>query len=167
MMKTQAKKVVTAGMIVLTTILTAVGADKPLYRVDPEVPGDHFSLEGALELFKKSRSPQEFEQMLNSPDSKVNNLDLNGDGDIDYIRVIDRNDRNVHAFILQAVISPKEFQDIAVIELEILANGKAILQIVGDADIYGIETIIEPTEEVRVNAGLTTTRTYVNVWTWP
>jgi hypothetical protein len=167
MMKTQAKRVVTAGMVVLTTILTAVGANMPLYRVDPEIPGDHFSLEGALELFKKSRSPQEFEQILNSADSKVNNLDLNGDGDIDYIRVIDRNDRNVHAFILQAVISPNEFQDIAVIELEILANGKATLQIVGDADIYGIETIIEPTQEVRVNAGLTTTRTYVNVWTWP
>ncbi|MEJ0032887.1 MAG: hypothetical protein WDO15_22095 [Bacteroidota bacterium] len=27
---------------------------------------------------------------MNSPDSKVNNLDLNGDGDIDYIRVTDK-----------------------------------------------------------------------------
>ena len=29
---------------------------------DAEVPGDNFSLEGALELFKKSRSPEEFEK---------------------------------------------------------------------------------------------------------
>ena len=57
---------------------------------DAEVPGDYFSLEGALELFKKSSSPEEFERMLNDEDSKVNNLDLNGDGDIDYLRVIDR-----------------------------------------------------------------------------
>lgn len=132
-----------------------------------EVPGDHFSLEGALELFKKSQSPEEFERMLNSPDSKVNNLDLDGDGDIDYIRVIDRNEGNVHAFILQAVISANEAQDVAVIELEKLANGKAVLQITGDADIYGMETIIEPTEEVRVNAGTSTARTVVNVWAWP
>lgn len=132
-----------------------------------EVPGDHFSLEGALELFKKSASPEEFEQLLNSPKSEVNNLDLNGDGDIDYIRVIDRNEGNVHAFILQAVISDTESQDVAVIELEKLSNGKAVLQITGDADIYGIETIIEPTEEVRVNAGTSTSRVYVNVWTWP
>lgn len=132
-----------------------------------EVPGDHFSLEGALELFKKSASPEEFEQLLNSPKSEVNNLDLNGDGDIDYIRVIDRNEGNVHAFILQAVISDTESQDVAVIELEKLSNGKAVLQITGDADIYGIETIIEPTEEVRVNAGTSTARVYVNVWTWP
>ncbi len=132
-----------------------------------EVPGDHFSLEGALELFKKSSSPEEFERLLNSSESEVNNLDLNGDGDIDYIKVIDRNEGNVHAFILQAVVSPTERQDVAVIELEKLANGKAVLQITGDADIYGIETIIEPTDEVRINAGTSTRRTVVNVWSWP
>jgi hypothetical protein len=135
--------------------------------VDAEVPGDHFSLEGALELFKKSASPEEFEKMLNSPESKVNNLDLNGDGYIDYIRVIDRYEGNVHAFILQAVISEREYQDVAVIELEKLANGKAVLQIVGDADVYGVETIIEPTREVRTYAGTTSNRTIVNVWAWP
>ncbi len=132
-----------------------------------EVPGDNFSLEGALELFKKSTSPEDFERQLNSSDSRVNNLDLNGDGDIDYIKVIDRNEGNVHAFILQAVISQTESQDVAVIELEKLANGKAVLQITGDADVYGIETIIEPTQEVRVNAGTSTTQAVVNVWAWP
>lgn len=132
-----------------------------------EVPGDNFSLEGALEVFKKSASPEEFERLLNLPESEVNNLDLNGDGAIDYIRVINRLEGNIHTFTLQAVISKNEFQDIAVITLEKQLNGQAVLQITGDADIYGIETIIEPTEEVRVNAGTTTTRTYVNVWTWP
>lgn len=132
-----------------------------------EVPGDNFSLEGALELFKKSKSPEDFEKLLNSPDSKVNNLDLNGDGYIDYIRVLDRNEGNVHAFVLQAVISESEFQDVAVIELEKKANGKAVLQIVGDEDVYGVETIIEPTDEVRTYAGTTTTHTVVNVWAWP
>ena len=132
-----------------------------------EVPGDNFSLEGALELFKKSASPQEFEQLLNSPDSKVNNLDLNGDGEIDYIRVTDKTQGNVHDFILQDVISANESQDVAVIELEKRNDGSAVLQIVGDADIYGVETIIEPTSEVRVNAGTSTARTTVNVWAWP
>jgi hypothetical protein len=146
---------VSAGMIVQGQTIQA------------EVPGDNFSLEGALELFKKSTSPEDFERLLNQPESKVNNLDLNGDGNIDYIRVIDRNEGNIHAFIIQAVISENESQDVAVIELEKLADGKAILQITGDADVYGIETIIEPTEEVRVNAGVTTTQAVVNVWAWP
>src|SRR5689334_1620380 len=93
-----------------------------------QVPGDNFSLEGALELFKKSSSPEEFEHMLNSPDSKVNNLDLNNDNNIDYIKVIDHTEGNVHAFVLQAVISPTESQDVAVIELQKLDDGKATLQ---------------------------------------
>jgi hypothetical protein len=141
--------------------ITVMGQDRQ------EVPGDYFSLEGALELFKKAQSPEEFERLLNSPNSKVNNLDLNGDGEIDYIRVIDRNEGNVHAFILQAVLSNRESQDVAVIELEKLANGKAVLQIIGDEDVYGIETIIEPTSEVRTYAGTTTSRAVVNVWAWP
>lgn len=135
--------------------------------MEAEVPGDHFSLEGALELFKKSSSPEDFERRLNSPDEKVNNLDLNGDGYVDYIRVHDRMKGNVHAFILQAVISEHELQDIAVIELEKMEDGRAVLQIVGDEDIYGVTTIIEPTREVRTYAGTQTTRTVVNVWTWP
>jgi hypothetical protein len=159
----------TLGVIRTLTLSFLMSGGAAVYAQEnrEEVPGDHFSLEGALELFKKSSSPEEFERLLNSADSEVNNLDLNGDGDIDYIKVIDRNEGNVHAFILQAIISERESQDVAVIELEKLANGKAVLQITGDADIYGIETIIEPTEEVRVNAGTSTSRTVVNVWAWP
>lgn len=160
-MKTQFKFLLSAVLFLLAGTLAFAQSDAE------EVPGDNFSLEGALELFKKSASPQEFERLLNSPDSKVNNLDLNGDGEIDYIRVVDKNEGNVHAFILSAAISAKESQDIAVIELEKRNDGTAVLQIVGDADIYGIETIIEPTEEVRVNAGTSTRRTVVNVWAWP
>lgn len=132
-----------------------------------EVPGDNFSLEGALELFKKSSSPEEFERMLNDPESRVNNLDLNGDGYIDYIRVVDYNEGNVHAFVMQAAISDRESQDVAVITLEKMGDGKAILQITGDEDIYGVETIIEPTKEVRTYGGSTSSRVVVNVWAWP
>jgi hypothetical protein len=152
-------------LAVLGLVLTGITSYSQ--DLEAEVPGDNFSLEGALELFKKSESPEHFEKLLNSPDSKVNNLDLNGDGYIDYIRVFDRYEGNVHAFILQAVISDRESQDIAVIELEKLSNGKAVLQIVGDADIYGVETIIEPTTEVRTYAGTTRSTTVVNVWAWP
>jgi hypothetical protein len=134
---------------------------------DATVPGDNFSLEGALELFKKSESPEDFERLLNSPDSKVNNLDLNGDGYTDYVRVFDKQEGNVHVFIIQDVVSETENQDVAVIELEKQSDGHAVLQIIGDEDIYGIETIIEPTREVRTYAGTTTTNAVVNVSSWP
>ncbi|HEY8513867.1 MAG TPA: hypothetical protein VIL31_18050 [Cyclobacteriaceae bacterium] len=161
-MKNSGLKWLLGAVLMASSALVAFGQ-----QYEAEVPGDNFSLEGALELFRKSSTPEEFERLLNTPDSKVNNLDLNGDGYIDYIRVLSRQDKNVHIFVLQAVISETEEQDIAVISLEKLANGKAILQITGDEDIYGVTTIIEPTREVRTYAGTYATPVVVNVWSWP
>ena len=38
--------------------------------------GDHFSLEGAMDLFKNAQSIEEFEKQLNQEENHVNNLDL-------------------------------------------------------------------------------------------
>ncbi|MBL0056906.1 MAG: hypothetical protein IPP31_12150 [Chitinophagaceae bacterium] len=111
------------------------------------MPGDNFSLQGALEMFRQSSSPEDFEKMINSQDKNVNNLDLNGDGETDYIKVIDKSEGNVHAFVLQVAVSETESQDIAVIELEKTGDTTAILQIIGDEDIYGEQVIVEASDE--------------------
>ncbi|MEO5999097.1 MAG: hypothetical protein ABIN89_20145 [Chitinophagaceae bacterium] len=108
------------------------------------LPGDNFSLQGALEMFKEAASPEEFEKLINSENNSVNNLDLDGDGNIDYVRVIDKSDKDAHAIILQVAISATETQDIAVIELEKTGSATASLQIIGDEDLYGEPVIIEP-----------------------
>ena len=89
------------------------------------MPGDNFSLQGALEMFKQSSS---FEKLINTESKNVNNLDLNGDGDIDYVKVIDKAGKDVHAFILQVAVSETENQDIAVIELEKTGDTTAMLR---------------------------------------
>ena len=111
------------------------------------MPGDNFSLQGALEMFKQSASIEEFEKLINTESKNVNNLDLNGDGDIDYIKVIDKASKDVHAFILQVAVSETENQDIAVIELEKTGDTTAILQIIGDEEIYGEQVIVEASDE--------------------
>lgn len=139
------------------------------------LPGDHFSLEGALELFKMAESPEAFEKALNSEDNSVNNLDLNEDGETDYIRVVDNMDGDVHAIVLQVPVSETESQDIAVIELEKTGSENAILQIIGDEDIYGDQTIAEPFEEEAVKSDgrggpsgpAARVAVVVNVWGWP
>ncbi len=152
------------------------------------VPGDNFSLQGALEMFKKAHSPEDFEKLINQQDNHVNNLDLNGDGNIDYVRVIGKKDGDSHIFVLQVPVSEKESQDIAVIALEKSGNENAILQIIGDEDIYGEETIVEPdgggedegeaeTEVEEEGKGpsvpayspalFAAPRIVVNVWPWP
>jgi hypothetical protein len=148
------------------------------------LPGDNFSLQGALQMFQKAGSTEEFEKLLNTEDNNVNNLDLNGDGEIDYVRVIDKMDKDIHALILQVVVSETENQDIAVIEIEKTGAEDAVLQIIGDQDIYGEEVIIEPDGggdtgvimneypgEVAsgpyANPISNTARIIVNVWLWP
>jgi hypothetical protein len=147
------------------------------------LPGDNFSLQGALSMFKKASSPEDFEKLINTEDNGVNNLDLNEDGQIDYVRVIDKADKDVHAFVLQVAVSENENQDIAVIELEKTGNDQAVVQIVGDEDLYGEEVIVEPAEdgnayvqpmEETITGGpyidesrLNAPGIVVNVWFWP
>ncbi|MCC7506349.1 MAG: hypothetical protein IT259_13665 [Saprospiraceae bacterium] len=138
------------------------------------LPGDGFSLEAAVELFKKAQSPEDFEKLLNSEENTVNNLDLNEDGEIDYIRVIDNMAGDVHAIVLQVPVSETESQDVAVIEIEKTGAEEATLQIIGDEAVYGKQLIAEPFEEERSQEGrhgpaLThqPVRIVVNVWLWP
>jgi hypothetical protein len=148
------------------------------------LPGDNFSLQGALAMFQKAGSPEEFEKLLNAENNHVNNLDLNGDGDIDYIRVIDNSDKEIHAFVLQAVVSKTESQDIAVIELEKTGDTTAVLQIIGDEDIYGEKVVVEPGDGEEDGAFIDNSNSsiahgpnaeyhfdypavFVNVWFWP
>jgi len=155
------------GTIFSVFIFGIVAQARILAADSTGLPGDNFSLEGALEMFKEASSPEAFEKMLNSEENKVNNLDLNGDGETDYIRVVDKSESDAHAFILQALVSPTESQDIAVIELEKNGNNEATVQIVGDEDIYGEQKILEPTESVPVNAGTAHATVAVNVVAWP
>lgn len=138
------------------------------------LPGDHFSLEGAVELFKKAASPEEFEKLLNTEANTVNNLDLNEDGETDYIRVIDHMEGNAHAIVLQVPVSETESQDVAVIEIEKTGEETATLQILGDEDLYGKQVIAEPFEEEAPRQNRNgpaqvqpVVRIVVNVWAWP
>lgn len=147
------------------------------------LPGDNFSLQGALDMFKKAASPEAFEKLINQENNSVNNLDLNEDGETDYVKVIDRADKDNHVLVLQADVSDNESQDIAVIEIEKTGTESAVLQIVGDEDIYGEQVIIEPdggddnsfaSPYNSRNSGpsvsfepATAHRIVINVWLWP
>jgi len=135
--------------------------------------GDNFSLQGALELFKKATSLEDFEKQLNASENDINNLDLNGDGDIDYVRVIDNKDGVAHAIVLQVPVNETESQDIAVIEVEKNGDESALVQILGDEELYGESTIIEPLDEKEIkkkgpsSPEIIASGIIVNVWLWP
>ena len=135
--------------------------------------GDDFSLEGALAMFKESSDAEEFEMKINDADNHVNNLDLNEDGDVDYVRVVNYAEDDLHVFVLQAMISEDEIQDVAAIEIEKTGAENAVLQIIGDEALYGENAIIEPYDEGTSGGSggpdddVMHARIVVNVWFWP
>ena len=134
---------------IITSLLALLLVTNIFAQADdrPENTGDNFSLEGALVLFKKSNSLEEFEKMLNEENNNVNNLDLNNNGEIDYIVVNDNQEGDAHAIVLSVYLSETEKQDIAVIGIEKVGAESAKLQIEGDPDLYPENTIVEPKED--------------------
>ena len=129
-----------SALIIAGTILRA--QDQP-----PEylgLPGDNLNLYAVMNLFQESKTLEAFEKELNDPDTRINNLDLNGDNYVDYIRVTDDVDGDVHNIILQDMIDQNEIQDVAVFTVQRFPDGQVQIQLTGDEDLYGKNYIIEP-----------------------
>ncbi|WP_281322944.1 hypothetical protein [Flavobacterium aestivum] len=122
------------------------------------LPGDNLDLYAVLDLFQKSKTIEDFEKSLNDEKTKVNNLDLNDDKKVDFIKVETKKDGDNFTFILRDPISKKETQDVAVIMVTKDKNKKVSMQIIGDKDLYGKDYIIEPNttgKGVTANPGYT------------
>ena len=50
------------------------------------LPGDDLNLYAVLDIFQKSTTIEKFEESLNDENSKINNLDLDNDGKVDFIK---------------------------------------------------------------------------------
>ena len=108
------------------------------------LPGDNLNLYAVMKLFQESETLEGFEKDLNDPKSHINNLDLNGDNYVDYIRVIDNIDGDVHTIVMQVAISERENQDVAVFTVQRDRDGRVQIQLTGDESLYGPNYIIEP-----------------------
>jgi hypothetical protein len=116
------------------------------------LPGDNLDLYAVLDLFQKSKTIEAFEQSLNEEKSKINNLDLDLDKKVDFIKVVTKKKDESYSFILQVDVSKKETQDVAVILLDKDKQGKISLQIVGDEELYGKDYVVEPKGNSSVTA---------------
>jgi hypothetical protein len=150
------------------------------------LPGDNLNLYAVMKLFQESETLEGFEKNLNAEDSKINNLDLNGDDKIDYIKVIDNVNGSDHTIVLQVAVNERENQDVAVFTVQKDADNNVQIQLVGDEELYGKDYIIEPNYADNASAGATpnpgytgnsrnvngenvvvTKTTYVEVASWP
>ena len=105
---------------------------------------DNLDLEAVASIFGDSENLEDFERRLNDPKRRISNLDLNEDGYIDYLRVVENSSDENSLVVVQAVLDKDIYQDVATIEVERVSNGNPRVQVVGDAYIYGSNYIIEP-----------------------
>ena len=110
---------------------------------------DNLDLEAIAIAFGKANNLEEFEKMINDPQNPISNLDLNRDGYVDFLRVVEVLERGEHLILLQAVLERDVYQDVATIIVEGNNVNTTKVTIIGDEYIYGRNYIIQPIYVVR------------------
>lgn len=103
----------------------------------------YLDLNAVAAAFAEARSVREFEQIINSSRYMINNLDLNRDGWIDYLRVIEMRSGAYHTLLIQACLAPSVFQDVATLVAERRAD-RLYVEVIGDPYLYGYNYIVCP-----------------------
>jgi len=145
------KKIPLAFLATAVCVLSLPAFSQDKEKVDTTnklgLAGDGLDLYAVLDLFQKSKTIESFEKTLNDPKTKINNLDLDLDKKVDFIKVVtekkDKKDES-YMFILRVDVSKTESQDVAVILLDRDKDKKVSMQIVGDEELYGKDYVIEP-----------------------
>lgn len=157
------KLILTSILAVLVALgTTGIAQDHPDEYLG--LPGDNLNLYAVMKLFQESETLEGFERSLNNENTRINNLDLNGDNLIDYIMVSDYVDGDVHNIVLRVALNKNDFQDVAVFTVQKFRDGSVQIQLIGDEALYGKNYIIEPIYDETPNPGyMGRPGNYVNV----
>ncbi len=131
------------GFLFLVAFTTLNAQDATIEATGDDI-SESLDLEAVASLFGEAENLEEFEQKLNDPDAPLSNLDLNEDGYVDYLRVVETMEDDTHVIALQAVLDEDVYQDVATIEVEQDSQGTTHMQVVGNAYVYGTGYIVEP-----------------------
>lgn len=131
---------------------------------------DNLDLRAVASIFGDSRNLEDFENRLNDPKNQISNLDLNGDNQVDYLRVVESVQGNAHIIVVQSVLGRDLFQDVATLEVEKDSNNRVQVQVVGDVYMYGANYIYEPvyvtTPVIYSYFWVPNYRPYCSSWYW-
>jgi len=135
-----------ASLLVGFSLITTLSMAQEKITVEAQSTdiSNNLDLKAVSTVFGESSDLEEFEKKLNDYDNQISNLDLNNDGQVDYLRVIEKNENGVHVVGIQAVLDKDVYQDVASIIVEKDQNNNPTVQVVGDPYLYGNNYIIEP-----------------------
>jgi len=132
-------------LFILLFVMTIIYAkDVTTVNATDGTIGENLDLEVVASVFGESKDLEEFEKKINDPEAKITNLDLNEDGEVDYLRVVETSKNDTKLVTIQAVIGKDEYQDVATIDVEKDSKGETQVQVVGDVYMYGPDYVITP-----------------------
>lgn len=162
--------------LLILSMLSILGSDRVFSQNRTTVTAnnsdisDNLDLRAVASIFGDSANLDDFERRLNDPKAQISNLDLNGDNQVDYLRVIESVEGNTHLVIIQSVLSRDTFQDIATVEIEKDSYNRMQVQVVGDVYMYGNNYIYEPayayTPVIYNSFWVNNYRPYYSSWYW-
>ena len=116
----------------------------PLFGQESDNLGEDFDLEALPGVLEKVNDFEALEKAINEEGNDVNNLDLDKNGEVDYVLIQMENEGDTYIAYLRVAMSETEYQDVATIEMEKQSSVTATFQIVGDEALYGKDYILEP-----------------------
>lgn len=138
------KKISQIFLLLLLVACKAFAQDVTTITANSDDISDNLDLEAVASIFGESKDLEDFEKRLNDPDIQISNLDLNNDGEVDYLRVMETAEKNIHSISIQAIIGKDQYQEVAVIDVEKDSKGSTQVQVVGNVNMYGPNYYITP-----------------------
>ncbi len=141
------KKSMFATSLCLTLILAAMipaAAQETAVVAPASEAAEGLDLRVVGELFREARNTEDFERSLNDPKTGINNLDLDDNGEVDYIRVLEEAADDTRVLVLQVALSESEYQDVATVEIEKSGKEQYEVQLHGNEQIYGVNYYVRP-----------------------
>lgn len=132
------------GAFALLSANTIMAQDVTTVNAKSSDISDNLDLRAVASIFGESANLEDFERRLNDPKNQISNLDLNNDGNVDYLRVIESVEGGTHLVVIQSVLEKDVYQDVATVEVEKDSNNQVQVQVVGNVYMYGPDYIYEP-----------------------
>lgn len=163
-------KIITLALLSIVSITSVFAQDRTTVTANNSEISDNLDLRAVASIFGDSKNLEDFERKLNNPEVPISNLDLNGDNQVDYLRVIETVEGNTHLIVIQSVLGRDLFQDVATVEVEKDRNNRVQVQVVGNVFMYGQNYIYEPvysyTPVIYSTFWVSNYRPYWSTWYW-
>ena len=129
-------------LLAAVLLVAAFGCGRSETRLQVDVTtlssaADGLDLQAVAELLKKADTAEKFESLLNDPAEGLNNLDLDEDNNVDFIKVTEYGEGDSTGFSLTVDMGGDDEQEIATIDMVKTSGGDVDVEMHGNEQIYG------------------------------